>query len=260
MTALRARRRRVNEHAWDLRTGVHLDSSFYDVPSVRAGRCTLGERELSQAGDVTGARLLHLQCHFGLDTISWARRGALATGVDFSRTAVAEARSLAAELSVPAEFHRADVQDLPAGLRGFDLAVASYGVMCWLDDLSAWAASVHGALRPGGRFLLVEFHPVLELALPGSVSGHGSYFGVADPPPAATSGTYTDRDAPIHYQEYRWQHPVGDVVNALVGAGLELTSLGEHPDSPVPLFDRELEGGPFARAPRTYSITARRKP
>ncbi|AWL88201.1 hypothetical protein AMK14_16740 [Streptomyces sp. TSRI0445] len=259
MTGLRAGHRRVNENAWDVRTPVHLGSSFYDVPSVRAGRCTLGERELTLAGDVGGARLLHLQCHFGLDTLSWARRGARATGVDFSRAAVTAARELSAELGVPAVFHRADVQDLPAELSGFDLAVTTYGVTCWLEDLSAWAASVHGALRPGGRFLLVEFHPLLELALPGAVSGHGSYFGSPDPPPTATSGTYTDPDAPIFYEEYRWQHPVGDVVNALIGAGFELTGLGEYPDSPVPLFDERLAGSPLAPAPRSYSITARRK-
>lgn len=167
MTGLRAGHRRVNENAWDVRTPVHLGSSFYDVPSVRAGRCTLGERELTLAGDVGGARLLHLQCHFGLDTLSWARRGARATGVDFSRAAVTAARELSAELGVPAVFHRADVQDLPAELSGFDLAVTTYGVTCWLEDLSAWAASVHGALRPGGRFLLVEFHPCWSWPFPG---------------------------------------------------------------------------------------------
>jgi SAM-dependent methyltransferase len=252
-------RRLVNERAWDLRTGVHLTSQFYDVPSVRAGACTLGQRELSLVGDVSGLRLLHLQCHFGLDTLSWARRGARATGVDFSEAAVEAAAGLAAELGLRAEFQRADVQDLPAGLTGFDVAVATYGVMCWLDDLAAWAACAHRSLRPGGRFVLLEFHPLLELAVPGSVSGHADYFGTADPPRTGTSGTYTDPDAPITYDEYRWQHPVCDVVNALVGAGFELTSLNEYPDSPVGLFDGQLDGGPFEKAPRTYSICARRK-
>lgn len=248
-------RRETNERAWDVRTAVHQRSAFYDLPAVRSGACTLHAPELALTGDVAGLRVLHLQCHLGADTVSWARRGATVTGVDFSAAALDVARGLAADSGVGARFVRADVQALPDELTGsFDLVVATYGVLCWLEDLAGWSAGIRRALVPGGRCVLVEFHPVLEAVHPGSISGRGSYFGVPDPPLRSTTGTYADRAADISYEEYRWQHPVSAVVTALLGAGLSVTGLHEYPYSPFALLP-ELDTGQDGRwSPRGGAV------
>ncbi|MFD0375758.1 class I SAM-dependent methyltransferase [Streptomyces sp. NPDC127112] len=258
---------KVNRAAWDLRTAVHLQSDFYPVDRVRAGQSTLHPPELALAGDVRGLRLLHLQCHFGLDTLSWARLGAEATGIDFSPAAVSAARTLAEETGLPARFECADVLALDAPGTPYDLAVTTYGVLCWLDDLDRWARAVHRVLRPGGRLVLVEFHPLLEALHPGRLSGAGGYFPGAPPQAVWTEGTYTDPSAPIRYPEYRWQHPVGSVVAALVGAGMEVIGLREYPHCSYRLFD-ELDtcadglwsdASAPGRLPYMYAITATRK-
>lgn len=253
-------RRHVNEMAWDVRTPVHLSSAFY--ADGRKQGSTLHAIEIALVGDVTERRLLHLQCHFGQDTGSWARLGANVTGVDFSGVAIAAARERARDQGLDVTFVHADVQALPASLSGiFDLVVSTYGVMCWLDDLAAWAAGIRRVLVPGGRFILVDFHPMLEVHHAGSISGEGSYFGDPDPHPAWTTGTYADRDADISYQEYRWQHPIGDVVNSLLREGLTLKSFTEYPGAPYPLFaelDVLTDGlwtpSDGARIPYIYSI------
>lgn len=257
--------RAVNQRAWDLRTTVHLSSDYYDVTAFRQNRSTLRAPELDLAGSVSGKRLLHLQCHFGLDTLSWARFGATVTGVDFSAAAIEAARHISAETGIMATFVHADVQQLPRELdNSFDIAVTTYGVMCWLGDLDAWATGIRRVLVPGGRLVLVEFHPLLETLRPGSISGAGSYFGTSDPPEQHTTGTYTDRGADISYREYRWQHTVSDVVTALLRSGLTVTSLTEYPYCVFPLFDElhTTDGCQWwprdgSSIPYLYSITAR---
>jgi SAM-dependent methyltransferase len=228
----------TNRHAWDLRTGVHLDSEFYDVQGFRAGAITLHPPELDLVGEVKGLRLLHLQCHFGLDTLSWGRLGAIATGVDFSPVALAAARRLASETGIAATFIQADVQDLGERfLRSFDLVVSTYGVLCWLHDLEGWARGIRNSLAPKGRFILVEYHPLLDLLFDGQVSGECSYFKSKVPPRAVeTKGTYTDHDAPIAYREYRSQHAISEVVNTFLNAGLHITDFREYPYSSYKLF------------------------
>lgn len=257
----------VNSAAWDLRTGVHVGSDFYGTDRVVAGESSLCPPEVRLVGDVTGQRLLHLQCHFGLDTISWSRAGAVATGVDFSPAAVTTARRLATEAGLDVTYVCSDVQRLPPWDEPFDVVVTTYGVMCWLADLDAWARGVHDSLRPGGRFVLVEHHPTLELHARGSISGSGTYFRQDDPEAAWTEGTYTDREAPISYQEYRWQFSVADVVTALLTAGLEITGLEEMPYCSHALFPEldSFEGGVWRRSsapaerPYMFSLTARRR-
>lgn len=149
-----------NRHAWDLRTAAHLDTEFYDVDAFRRGGLSLRGLEREELGDVQGQSLLHLQCHFGLDTLSWARLGATVTGVDFSQDSIAAARSLAAETGIEAAFVCSDIYDLPKALDGeFGIVVTTYGVLPWLPDLAEWGRIVASFLRPGGRFCLVEIHP-----------------------------------------------------------------------------------------------------
>jgi len=151
---------RANLAKWNELVAVHARSAFYDVDGFRRGCCSLRPLELEEVGDVAGLRLLHLQCHFGLDTMSWARLGAEATGLDFSDTAIEVARSLSDDLAIPARFLCTDLYQLPKVLdETFDVVFTSYGVLCWLRDLEEWARIVARFLAPGGRFHLVELHP-----------------------------------------------------------------------------------------------------
>ena len=227
----------VNRRAWDLRTAVHVDSGFYDVAGFLGGKLTLRPPELELVGDVAGLSLLHLQCHFGLDTLSWRRLGARPTGVDFSPASVETARRLAARTQLDATFVEADVQTLGDRFGGaFNLVVTTYGVLCWLHDMRGWADGIRGSLRPGGRLVLVEFHPVLDLLYKGAVSGCDAYFGSAAAERTRTSGTYTDPAAPISYEEYRWQHPISEVLTALLESGLHVSRFAEYPCCSFNLF------------------------
>lgn len=254
-----------NRNGWDLRTGVHLDSSFYDVEAFCKGGLTLKSPEQELSGRVKGLKLLHLQCHFGMDTLSWAHLGAEATGVDFSPAAIEAANRLSDETGIHARFVQADVQALGESFQhGFDIVVTTYGILCWLGDLDAWARSIRGSLKPGGRFILVEFHPLLDLLFDGMVSGHNHYFSTAEPVSGATTGTYTDRDAPISYTEHRWQHPVSEVVSALLRTGLHITDMREYPYASYPVvsaLDTQKDGlwyptKEYGRVPFMYSIVA----
>lgn len=219
----------VNASAWDLRTAVHLDSLYYGLDAFKQGELSLKPPERALLEEPLGERLLHLQCHFGLDTLSWARLGAEVTGVDISPASITAATQLADELGVGATFVCGDVQSLGGLGEPFDVVFSSYGVVCWLSSLSRWAAQISRNLRSGGRFILVEFHPVLELLYPGKVSGQGHYFSTGDALPHHSTGTYTDPTAPVSYWEYRWQHTTSDVVTALVEAGFVLESFREYP-------------------------------
>lgn len=219
----------TNRTAWDLRTAVHMESPYYGLEAFKHGDLTLKPPELELIADPAGTRLLHLQCHFGLDTLSWARLGAEATGVDISPLSVNTATQLAEELELGARFICADVQGMGEVGDPFDLVFCSYGVVCWLASLDAWAAEIRRNLRPGGRFVLVEFHPILEVLHPGKVSGTGRYFADGEPSSVHSMGTYTDPRAPISYWEYRWQHTVSDVIAALIGAGMAVEELREYP-------------------------------
>ena len=233
----------LNRDNWNERTPVHAASDFYDLEGFRSGRSSLRHIEIEAVGDVTGQDLLHLQCHIGLDTISWALRGANATGVDFSDRAIAVARELNADVGAGARFLCADVYELPAVLdERFDWVYTSYGVLAWLPDLDRWAQVASRHLRPGGSFLIVEFHPLLGTLDPvsqGQAAAH-SYFHhelamPANEPSYAGSGT-------IASPCVEWQHSLGDVVSALAGAGLLIESLREYPYCAYQAFPNMLLG------------------
>jgi SAM-dependent methyltransferase len=151
------RHMQTNLARWDELVGVHMRApEVYDLDAFRAGRSTLKPIEIEEVGDVRGKRLLHLQCHFGMDTISWARRGAAVVGVDFSAEAISLARELDADLGAGAEFVCSDIYDLPGKLEAaFDVVFTSYGVLCWLPDLAAWGKVISRLLAPGAFFLLL---------------------------------------------------------------------------------------------------------
>ena len=235
----------ANRALWDELTAIHEQSAFYDVEGFLAGASSLGAIELDElGGEVAGRRLLHLQCHFGLDTLSWARRGATVTGVDFSGQAVALARRLAAQSGLSATFIESDVYDLPGVLRErFDIVFTSWGVLCWLPDLARWARLIADALAPGGVFYLLDFHPFLFALSDESeqpVLGEDFYFHRAEPHAWANDGggSYADRQATVTAPiQYEWDHPLGEIVTALFDAGLALEFLHEFGSLPMPGLD-----------------------
>ena len=200
---------RVNQEIWDSWTPFHVGSEFYDVEGFKVGRETLGPIEIAALGDVEGKSLLHLQCHFGMDTISWARRGATVTGIDFSQRAIAAARALAGDIGVDATFIRSNLYELPHNLtEQFDIVFTSRGVLGWLPDIEEWAQVIAHFLKPGGIFYIVEVHPFAlvfderrddkELRL------RYHYFHRDAPLAFQEQGTYAVPDAPVEGTAYYW--------------------------------------------------------
>ncbi|WP_367133643.1 MULTISPECIES: class I SAM-dependent methyltransferase [Streptomyces] len=216
---------------WDERVPLHTGSAFYDVAGFKAGRNDLRGFEADEVGDVTGKRLLHLQCHIGTDTLSWARKGAVVTGLDFSGPAVEAARALASEVGEErARFVEADVYDAPAALRGetFDIVYTGFGALCWLPDLTQWARTAAELVAPGGFLYLAEFHPV-AMCLGEDGSAFAEDYFARGPFTYDEPGSYADMSAPTrHNRTVEWQHPLGDVVSAVTAAGLRLEFLHEH--------------------------------
>ena len=255
----------LNRALWNARTGPHLASDFYAVEAFKAGRSSLNGIELDLLGDVAGQRILHLQCHFGQDTLSLARLGAHVTGVDLSDEAIAAARRLSADIGVAADFICCDVHDLPRHLpeAQFDVVFTSYGVLGWLPDLSRWAALVHRYLRSGGRLVLVEFHPVVWMFDNDFTHVQYSYFNTG-PIQETEVGTYADREAGIAHESVTWNHGLSEVLGSLLDQGLQLTGFAEYNYSPYNCFahtvaqpDGTFRIGPLGeQAPLVYSVVA----
>ncbi len=238
----------ANRRTWDQRVDVHRRSRFYDVDGFRAGASSLRPVEIEELGDVDGRSLLHLQCHFGLDTLSLARRGAVVTGVDFSGPAIELASSLATELDLKARFIRSDVYDLTRVLHEqFDVVFTSYGVLCWLPDVPAWGRVVSRFLRPGGRFVIVENHPVAACfeEVDGRLELTYSPFQ-REPSEWMATDTYADRSVAMDPSPmYEWSWTVSGMVSALIGAGLRVEGLRELPVSSwqrFPAMVQDAEG------------------
>ncbi|HEY7874934.1 MAG TPA: class I SAM-dependent methyltransferase [Actinomycetota bacterium] len=222
----------VNRARWDELVEIHAASDHYDVAGFKAGGVTLRDYEIEDVGDVTGKSLLHLQCHFGLDTLSWARLGARVTGVDFSEKAIELARGLAAEAEIDAEFVCSDVDSLPDHLEGtFDVVYTSRGVVNWLPDIERWAQVVAHFLASGGIFYITEGHPVLQMFdhAP-ELRLRFPYFHRDTPDALVVPGTYADPAAEVKNQlELGWSHGMGEIVTALARAGLCIELLREDP-------------------------------
>ena len=223
----------ANRELWDEWTRINYQSDFYKVDAFRAGHSRLSAYEIEEVGPVEGKTLLHLQCHFGLDTLSWARLGATVTGADFSPAGIEQAHALAAELSLPATFVCADLYDLPALLPGsFDIVYTSRGVLGWLPDIERWAQVVAHFLKPGGVFYITEIHPfaqvfddddgVTELRL------RYPYFTTREPLVFKPQGSYADRTARVKAEhEYAWNHSLGEIVTGLATSRLLVEFLHE---------------------------------
>jgi SAM-dependent methyltransferase len=227
----------ANRVSWNQRTGVHRTSEFYGLEVWRKDTkaSSLTPIETLELGDVAGLSLLHLQCHFGQDTLSWARKGAHVTGCDLSNEAIELARELAAEQpELDARFVCSNVFDLALS-DAFDIVFTSYGTIGWLPDLTPWASVINQHLKQGGRFYIAEFHPAVWM-FDDDFTRLQYPYNNAELIVTEQQGTYTDRDAPISATEYNWNHSISEVLNALLGLGLRLDYFNEYMYSPYDCF------------------------
>jgi SAM-dependent methyltransferase len=260
---------KVNKETWNKKVAIHAASEFYDVDGFKKGNTTLNTYELEELGDVNGKSLLHLQCHFGLDTLSWSRLGAKCTGIDLSNEAIKQAKELNDELNLDANFFESNLYDVPRTVAGkFDIVFTSYGVVGWLPDLKSWGEIIASKLKNGGVFYMIEFHPIVWM------------YDYLETPPKLKypylnnkviyeeyKGTYTNNDADILSKEYGWNHGLGEVVTALTNAGLQIEFLHEFEKSPYnsfPEMDKTSDGmfvlKEYQRMfPLLYSIKASKK-
>ena len=261
----------TNQQLWNAWTTLHKSADFYDLPGFKAGNSSLRPIERAELTDVAGRSLLHLQCHFGLDTLSWARKGAIVTGVDLSDRSIALAQTLSTELNIPATFVCSDMQDVPNVLSGqFDIVFTSYGVLPWLRDLRRWAAVIMHFLKPRGIFYLVDDHPfmrTLSAGENGELIANNPYFFTEEPTRYEARGSYAapgDEHMPLA-QWYIWNHSLGEILAALIDAGLRIEFLHEFPfamRAKFPGMERGADGAwRFTKQPTIpllFSLQARK--
>ena len=229
--------RETNRAHWDALAAVHGQDGYYDAEALIGGADSLGGHEdaavREAVGEVAGLDVLHLQCHIGFDSISLARRGARVTGADFSPASLAKGRELAARAGVEVEFVQADATALPAELHGrFDLVYSTIGVLCWIEDLAAWMRSVQVALRPGGRLVLVEIHPLFNMIGEREPLLLDMPYAADGPRRFEEPGSYADQGAEVAVPtEIVYAHSLGETVAAAIAAGLRIDALHEHLDT-----------------------------
>ncbi|MFT4698242.1 MAG: SAM-dependent methyltransferase [Flavobacteriaceae bacterium] len=237
----------TNKETWNKKVAVHAASEFYNMEYFKKGDSSLHSYELNALGDVKGKSLLHLQCHFGQDTLSWSRMGAKCTGVDISEEGIKLAKELKEELKLDATFVCCNVLDTSKHVtEQFDVVFASYGTIGWLPELQPWAKMIAERLKPGGTFYIVEFHPIVWM------------FDYAENPPKMRygyhqkevvfeeyAGTYADPDSDMISKEFGWNHSLGEIINVLVNEGLHIEYLNEYDASPYNIFpdlEKRLDG------------------
>ena len=225
----------ANKASWNESVAIHKDSDFYELKEFKEGMNKLHDLEREELGDITGKSVLHLQCHFGMDTLSLERLGAEVTGVDFSEEGIRTAEEIRDELGMKAEFVLSDIYSLPLKLdKKFDIVFTSYGVLLWLPDLDKWAKMISHFLKDDGFFYIAEMHPFgyvfdnssevkdLEVKYP--------YFKKPEPLVFAEDGTYADINAKkTNKTTYEWTHSLSDIFMALRNAGLKIEFFHEHP-------------------------------
>lgn len=239
-----------NRENWDQRADLHIldRTGFYAVDAFLAGEDVLYPIEGREIGDISGLKLAHFQCHIGLDTLCLARRGAQATGLDFSSRAIAHARELAARSGIAADFVEGEVYDAPERIgTDFDIVFTSWGTITWLDDIRAWAEAIAGVLKPGGRLYFADTHPstASHEEIEGSIRAHFDWRSAKERPERFSSKTtYTGDETPLAVEHsFEWMRGISDVIGALLKAGLRLDWLHEHEVLPYKLFPMMVPTG-----------------
>ena len=269
--------RDVNRANWDERVAAHAASPDYAVSRFTEDPAFLSEVvkfDLPRLGDIRGLDAVHLQCHIGTDTVSLARLGATMTALDFSAPAIEQGRRLAEAVGVPIDFVESDLYGAPEALgrERFDLVYTGVGALCWLPDVRRWAEVIASLLRPGGRLFIREGHPVLwalgEPRTDDLVTLEYTYFEQSEPDIFDEPGTYVETDQEFANNIiHSWNHGLGEIVTAVMDAGLELTALEEHDSVPwdaLPGKMTDVGGGEYRltdrpeRLPHSYTLQARR--
>ncbi|MFZ4797246.1 MAG: class I SAM-dependent methyltransferase [Bacteroidia bacterium] len=256
----------ANKNLWNNKVAHHVASDFYKMEEFLKGTSSLNSIELDLLGNIEGKSVLHLQCHFGQDSISLARLGAKVTGVDFSENAIEKANIIAKQTNTNIEFICCDVYNLPNHLnKKFDIVFTSYGTIGWLPDMDKWAGIIAHFLKPNGQLVFAEFHPVVWMYDNDFKFVQYNYFK-DEPIVEFENGTYADRNAAIQGESITWNHSLSEVVNALILNGLKIIGLNEFDYSPYSCFANvvEFEKGKFRIAgfenklPMVYSILAQK--
>ena len=228
----------TNRDTWNKKVAIHAQSEMYNMKAFKSGKSSLMPYELKALGDVKGKSLLHLQCHFGQDTLSWQRMGAKCVGIDLSDEGIKLAKQLNDELKLDAEFVCCNVLDTSKYInKTFDIVYTSYGVIGWLPDLKPWAKMISERLKTGGIFYIVEFHPILWMF--DYVDGKPKmehHYNQDEVIYEEYEGTYANQSSKMVSKEYGWNHGLSEVVNALIEAGLQIDYLNEHDESPYDVF------------------------
>ncbi len=248
----------TNKATWNEKVKVHSQSDMYDMQAFKKGKSSLMPYELKALGDVSGKSLLHLQCHFGQDTLSWSRLGAKCTGVDLSDEGVKVAKQLNEELELDAEFVCCNVLDTSEYVKQqFDIVFTSYGVIGWLPDLKPWGKMIAERLKSGGKFFMAEFHPIVWMFdyledTPVMKYGYMQDEVIYE----EYEGTYADEDSKMVSREYGWNHGLGEVVSALTEAGLHIEYLKEYDESPYNVLSNliKTESGMYVTKDKLYPL------
>ena len=228
----------VNKATWNKKVEVHAESEMYKLEAFKSGESSLMPYELKAMGDVKEKSLLHLQCHFGQDTLSWSRMGAKAVGVDISDKGIKLAQELNDELGLDAQFVCCNVLDTSKHVfETFDIVFTSYGTIGWIPDLKPWAKMISERLKTGGIFYIVEFHPIIWMfdyldGVPLMKYHYNRKEVIYD----EYEGTYADQTSKMISKEYGWNHGCSEIINSLVEAGLSIDYLNEYDDSPYDVF------------------------
>ena len=252
----------INRKSWNNRLEAHLQSNFYDMASFKKGKSSLNNIELDLLGNISGKKILHLQCHFGQDTLSLAKMGAKVTGVDLSDKAIDKARELNSELSLDATFICSNIYDVKEHIdEQFDIIFTTYGTISWLPDLEKWASIIHDLLKPNGQFVFVEFHPAVWIFDDDFNEVKYNYFR-DEPIAEEESGSYADRDAKITNEYVCWNHGLSEVYNSLAMKNLKIVNFHEYDYAPYSFVNgmEEFEKGSFRikkmgrKLPLVYSL------
>ena len=258
---------KINQILWNKKTLVHLDSEFYDNDGFLKGKSSLNEIEVGLLGNIKGKKILHLQCHFGQDTLSLARLGALVTGVDLSNKAIEVAKEMAHQLNLDnqAKFICCDVLKLDQHLEEqFDIVFSSYGTIAWLPKLDKWGAIIANFLRTGGQFIFAEFHPVLWMLDDDFKKLTYPYFNTKTFY-EEYSTSYTDGKGHEPVMGYSWNHPISEVIQVLIDHQLYINRFQEYPYSPYNCFPNTVKSevgfqiaGFEGKLPMVYALVAQK--
>ncbi|MEN8123891.1 MAG: class I SAM-dependent methyltransferase [Bacteroidota bacterium] len=258
---------KVNQELWNQKVNYHIKSDFYNLEGFLKGNNSLNEIEMNLLGDISGKSILHLQCHFGQDTISLGRLGANVTGVDLSDKAIDQAKLLSKKTNIDAHFICCNIYDLPNYLdKKFDIVFTSYGTIGWLPDLNKWANIIARFLKPNGKFIFAEFHPIVWMFDNDFEKIKYRYFK-SDAIVESEIGTYADKEAPIKTESITWNHSLSEVINSLIKNGLEINKFDEYDYSPYNCFNKTIEipANKFRikhlenKIPMVYSLVATKK-